>query len=179
MPDERQISEKPLAPSPNIEALRRQLLASDPPTPTAVSGILKYELPLRIQNIENPWAENVVRLDVNYSFRAFLGSIEIIRLRDGETIRFLKNIRSHEYLTLEPGAYKIQGEFWLQRNPSEKIRGLFGEYTFAAQTSYLIEMDSQLEQALLYELELREAEKLKEMQEQDRAPHVRERMPRR
>ncbi|HOE63662.1 MAG TPA: hypothetical protein PKW18_10850 [Candidatus Sumerlaeota bacterium] len=179
LPDEKQISEKPIAPLPDIETLRRQLHAPDSMTPAPASGYVKYELPLRIQNIENPWAENVARLDVNYLFRAFLGSIEITRMRDGETIRFLKNIRSHEFLTLEPGVYQIRGEFWLLRNPSEKIKGLFGEYTFAAQTSYLIEMDSQLEQALLYELELREAEKLQEKQGRNTAPYARERMPRR
>jgi|GEM_PF-641964 len=148
--------------TPDIEALRRRLYATPTPTPATPVHLFKYKLRIKIMGVETPWNDPLTHIDFNYMLRAFYGAITVTSEGVGhETVRFLKNRKSHEKFPLKPGRYQIMGEFWLLRNPQEKITVTFGVYDFSIQTNYLIELDEEFERALLYELELREIERQK------------------
>jgi hypothetical protein len=148
--------------TPDIEVLRRRLYATPTPTPNAPAHLFKYKLPIKIKGVETRWDEPLTHIDFYYMLRAFYGAITVNSEDVGhESVRFLKNMKSHEQFPLKPGRYQIMGEFWLLRNPEEKITVTFGAYNFSIQTNYLIELNEEFERALLYELELREIERQK------------------
>ena len=152
--------------TPNIELLRRRLNATPTPTPGAPGHLFQYKLSIKIKGVETPWDEPLTHIDFYYMLRAFYGAITVTSEDVGhESVRFLKNMKSHEQFPLKPGQYKITGEFWLLRNPEEKIIVKFGAYNFSIQTNYLIELDEEFERVLLYELELREIERQKAKEE--------------
>jgi len=148
--------------TPDIEVLRRRLYATSTPTPVAPAHLFQYKLHIKIKGVETRWDEPLTHIDFYYMLRAFYGAITVTSEDVGhESVRFVKNMKSHEQFPLKPGRYQIMGEFWLLRNPEEKITVTFGAYNFSIQTNYLIELDEEFERALLYEMELREIERQK------------------
>jgi len=148
--------------TPDIELLRRRLYATPTPTPVAPAHLFQYKLHIKIKGVETRWDEPLTHIDFYYMLRAFYGAITVTSEDVGhESVRFVKNMKSHEQFPLKPGRHQIMGEFWLLRNPEEKIIVTFGAYNFSIQTNYLIELDEEFERALLYELELREIERQK------------------
>jgi hypothetical protein len=145
---------------PDIEELREKLIST--PTPTPVSGQFTYRLDVRTRGYQGPWAKEGAVVYFNYNIRTFNAILVIEDIEEKlAPVRFLKNTKSSETITLTGRRYRIHGEFWRRSNPLDKIKVSFGEYSIKNQNSYTINLDRKFEQDLLYELEVRNMEKIK------------------
>jgi len=152
------VSDTP-TPLPDIGELRARMLAS--PTPFPRGDVFVYQLSIKEHRSASFNRVSPPEAVIDYQMRTFYGRIVLESRELGETYRFLKNAPSRETISVLPGTYRIAGEFWRFMRPEERIKTSLGDVPFKDNMTYVISLDRNLEQALLYELELRNLEKKK------------------
>lgn len=160
------IMETPQA-TPDIEKLRKQIRAT--PSVTPATGDFRYKPRVEVRGAANPWGASLAYMDLHYELRALNSAVSFSpESGDYKTIRIMFNKKGRERFPLHPGRYHISGEFWLIRNPSEKISVDLGEHNFPAHTSFEMIFDRELERAVLYEMELKRLNRAKKLRQERR-----------
>ena len=153
--------EQQKTPLPDVNQLRDKL--RETPTPTPVGVEFNYELKPRERTPFTRLRKNLAVAVLDYRLVAFNMSLEL-RSADNEDappIRVLKNSDSKEKFTVEPGQYELFADFILRRSPGRKINAYLGTYKFHSGRAYEFRFRRDLEQSLLYQLEVRELDRKK------------------
>jgi hypothetical protein len=154
-------------PAPDIEELREQLIAT--PTPTPVSDVISCSIPVNVQKMNDKWDQLDADFVINYQIKKLYSYLSLKGIEDNkECVTVLKNSPSLESFPLKKGRYQITGTFWLPDAPDLEIKTVMGALIIDNRMRYTIILDRNMEQDIMREIGLRNAEKLKALE--DKSP---------
>lgn len=157
-------SEQP-TPIPDIEALREELLAT--PSPTPVSDVISCILSVNVQKMNDKWDQIDADFVIDYRMKNLYSSLSLMGMEDNrKCVTVLKNSPSRESFPLKKGRYRITGAFWLPDAADLEIRAVMGDLIIDNRMRYSIILDKKMERNIMHEIGLRNAEKLKAIEDE-------------
>jgi hypothetical protein len=154
------VEAKQPTPIPDIEKLREQLHAT--PSPTPASGIVSFSIPVSVEKMNDKWNQLEADFVIDYQMKRLYSSLSLKGMDDNsEDVTVLKNSPSIESFPVKKGRYRITGTFWIPEAPDLEIKAVMGAVIVNNRMRYTMILDRDTEQDILYEMGLKNAEKLK------------------
>ncbi|MBN1903396.1 hypothetical protein JW926_18905 [Candidatus Sumerlaeota bacterium] len=153
------------APIPDIESLREQLVAT--PSPTPDTGVIACSVLVEVEKMNDKWKQMEADLVIDYQMKNLYSTLSLKGGEgNGECVTVLKNSPSRESLPMKKGRYQITGTFWLPNAPDLEVEAAMGAIIIHNRMKYTLILDRNVEEEILHEIGIRNAEKLKRLENQ-------------